>query len=212
MVDFEGHDFSGREIHFEYVSDGAPRELARLALEGFYLLATDFFEPLSVDLWLTCVEAESGYPVNSPKPDRPFWLLKRTDLPPDVSIQPAWEDEEVAETERLTPDSILDWMTGAAEQNSSAGVIAWRQLLFCAARVRLPRSPGGGMEEGKWIVGPLKDSSFPAPLEVMLTNEAGLLAIELSLYWSPWTDSYGDGKRTVDEAVERLLARGWTQL
>jgi hypothetical protein len=235
MRDIFIHPFPGRQIRLERLASVevlSPVELAKLALSDFFLLASDLFQPLSLDLEFTYCEPGSGYPLNTPTPLRPFWLLYCRDLSSEIDINPAWEDEELVMTEDLLPDTILDWISTVIEQQRDEAVdflVSWREMLFSANRVRLPVAADQCLEKNLhiradlstleypierrnnmlWVSGPLMRKTLTAPISAKLTNDAGFFTLDLWLHWSLWADELGEGNQQVKHAINKLIDREW---
>jgi hypothetical protein len=231
------HDFPGKQIQLQYL---APNEietqldLAKLALDQVFLLSENLFEPLSVDLWLTYCDPElNDYPLSEPTPPHPFWLLQHRNLPLGVEVTPAWEREIITVGDTLSQTPILDWIAVAFEQSCSGETeysLGWQELLFRTTRARLPVqdmtgttlcvSQGYGQieypvehdKDSFWISGPRTNKTLTPPIDVRITNEAGLLTLELGLHWSLWTEPSEAGYFKVEQAIERLLAQAWRRL
>lgn len=209
--------------------------LAAMAVDALFALGDGLFEPLSVDAELACCDAETGYPLDEPRPAEPFHQLRRASLPEMVMIREVWSETRVEQRERFDRDEILDWLgVILAEQECPQPDTrpGWTQLLVEAVRARLPEGTSDGADSdgdklpvaygagvirypvertagALWVVGPLSTNYDTAPFEVRIVNEAGVLSLDLSLNWSPWIDTDGAGRPDVEAAVGRLLALGW---
>jgi hypothetical protein len=232
-IDARLRTFPGAQQRLEFLAPeeiASEIEFARLALDAVFHFAASTWEPLSVDLWLSCSDADTGYPRNDSVPPRPFWLLSARELPLGVQVRPAWEDEQVDVADELTPNAILAWLGQALDQEcAERQTVGWRELLFRAARVRLPVAPdaladdilllgdGAGIIEhpaerrhgGLWVSGPLPPMTLRAPVELVVRNEAGLLTLEVSSNWSVWADEGEPGYDEIACALERVHQLGW---
>lgn len=120
---------------------------------------------------------------------------------------------------------------GDDERPATRFITTWHELRVTAAAVRLPQvlaatTAGAGTIEladrggtvavpvtsadgGAWVTGPRPPSTLWSPVEVLLRNEAGLLTLTVSTWWSLWTAS-GAGHADVAALDDRLRAAGWT--
>ncbi len=204
-------------------------ELARLGLDAVFVFAGGLCEPLSADLALCCCDSLTGYPLSDSAPSRPFWMLRCRDLPRGVQIRPAWEDEELDVTDKLTLDAVLAWLGRAINQDCPGDqTVGWREVLFRAARVRLPigkdisgdtlplRDGAGVIEhpverrdDGLWVSGPIWPRTLSAPIELSLTNETGLLTFDVRCNWSVWADEDAPGFPEILLALDKVRGLGW---
>lgn len=206
---------------------------AELAVDGVLAFAGDFCTPLSVELWSTCCDSYTTYPVSDPVPDVPFWHRHQRVTPLHARARPAWRDERVSEVDLLDRTAILDLIRTALDQRCGSGdteaVIGWREMTFGATAVRLPDgliparsstvpvSAGAGRidypierrDRALWVAGPLPGRTLDPPLVLSVKNEAGLLTLVVSAFWSAWDDGTPGGAY-IGAASERLLDLGWT--
>jgi hypothetical protein len=221
------------------VPDDADDELgfAEPAVDAVFTLGRGLFEPLALNVEVSCCDAELGYALAEPEPTARFHQLRLATLPERVEIPAIWNQLVVAERERLDRDVVLDWFgTILAQQECSqpdtrAG---WTELIIEAVRVPLPEAVSAHVESDRhelpvsygagairfpversadtlWVAGPLDFHSNTAPFHVRIVNEAGALSLDLSLNWSPWIDD-GVAAPDVEAAVRRLSAMGWDRV
>jgi hypothetical protein len=231
-------EFPGRQLRLELV---APDEvetqlaLARLAIDAVLCFADGLCEPLSVDLWLGCCDPVADYPLSDPEPALPYWLLQREHLPRGVDVRPAWESEEIAKARELTRETITSWvqtaLANAACGSESNAHACWRELAFRAFRLRLPdglRVPPDGLrlkqgagetihpvewrDGGSYVSGPMPPRTRRSPLELAVSNEAGLVTLDVALFWSILTEPGAAGHAAVQRSIDRLRVQGWTRV
>ncbi|MBT2447978.1 hypothetical protein J7F03_12990 [Streptomyces sp. ISL-43] len=207
------------------------------AVDALLALAEDLFVPLAVDVELACCDAESGYPLDEPRPRAPYQQLRLGPLPETLAVREVWTDTRVTRVEdrdRLARAEILGWLAAVragqecAQPRTATG---WTQLLVESVRARLPKStgelsvlpvsygagviaypverPADASDDSLWVSGPLEGRPGTAPFELRIVNEAGFLSLDLSLNWSPWIEPDGAGRPAVDAAVARLSSLGW---
>src|SRR5262249_48549619 len=211
MSDIVIHDFPGKQVRVEQINvkeKQSQEDLARSAVEALFLFAGRICEPVSMDLQVAYCDLETGCTMGDPTPHQPFWLFRRRDLSPRLEIRPAWNNEEVVTVDILRSASILESLKQPLGQNCNReGCEAgWQEMLFRANCVRLPASMQTLAEEtlvvrygrgtiehpverrgdGLWVCGPLARKTPTAPIELKLSNDAGLLTFDIWLLWSLW--------------------------
>lgn len=233
------HDYPGEQLRFERSLPEPPIEphdLAKTAIAAIDLFCQDFVSPLSVDLGLAYCEAEYALPVDDPTPLPAYWFLRLDRPPPGVLLEEAWTGAVRQETRRIDRHRLADWVGEAmkrvkTESRSSdpAMIVGWREILVRAVRVRLldlaKSSSADEMHlrfgahridypiqrEGDeaYATGPLEGKAMATPLELKVSNDGGVLAMDINLLWSLWTDPHWKGFRQVHAASRRLEEADW---
>jgi len=225
--------FPGRTVRLKLLTAEeieTQADLARVAIDAVFCFADGLCEPFSAELWLACCDTVLDDPLSEPEPFRQFWLLRQEALPPGVTIRPSWENEEITTTARLTVETVAEWAEAAlraCDCNEDAHG-CWRELAFPAVRVLLPAGldvPAAGLPLGDgtgeiihpverrgsdiYASGPNFPSTLNAPLEIAVSNEAGLLTFVLMLHWSILAEPDSPGYAHVERALARLREQGW---
>lgn len=229
MSQILNHDFPGKGIRLRYEAwdeEYSEIDLAKLVIDHVFLLSENLFEPLSVELSLTYCHPEYYFSLSEPTPEHPFWLLQHENLPQGVKVEPTYVNEIITIGNTKTLSSIVDWITMAFEQSCGSEtryIVAWEELEFRTTQARLPiqdiasntlyswygnRYPVERYKDSFWINGP-RDESLTPPIYVRVYKDARLLTLDLSLYWSFWTEPTEPGYFEVKQAIERLVALGW---
>lgn len=233
------HKAPGKQLTFAFGVEAGPptqQQTAESAVEALGLFCQSFVTPLSADLVLTYCEPEDGFPVKEPMPERRFWFLRSESATGDARLEAAWVNPTEQSVPVITPAVVLEWMTAAMAQNPATiqtadrpVVIGWKELLFRATRVRLPRgselaaSESIEIQDGANVVaypieriagesfvsGPLKQKLLEPPIELRINSQSGLITLNVSLYWSVWTDTQQDGRSDITQAAQRLQQHGW---
>jgi hypothetical protein len=221
-------------IHAELVAsdDVADQQAhAASAVDALSAMGEGLFEPLAMNVELACCDAESGYPLDEPRPARRFHQLRLASVPEEVRIPRIWKELQVSERERLDPATVLGWFgtiladPGCTEPHTTLG---WTDLIIEAVRARLPatinstgnelpvaygagviRYPVERFADALWVAGPLSWNSDTAPFEVAIVNEGGVLSLDWTQAWSPWIEEDGAGRPDLEGAIRRLSAMGW---
>ena len=190
-------------------------------------------EILSASLWVTYYDIDSELTLEDNYPEQPFWMIRKEGLPENVRVNAAWEDEKIIIADKIDSLSVKEWIYSAMKANQSPkpGLeLCWKQIIFSTTKCRtfLPDNFFKGdeitvEEEGRiyqhpvervngetWITGPLESKSLSAPIRIIVDDMSGLFTMDISLYWSFWTDKDAPGTNKVNESIQQLLEKGWT--
>jgi hypothetical protein len=217
MSEIVAFDFPGRKLRFEIP--------AASAFDGLDLFCQNFISLFAADIALCYFDAELGYALAVPRPERPHWLLRSAGAPPTIRIRPAWQNEDGLEVGVIDGSSLR----AAIEAVREASEVDWSEILLGAARVRLPWSAdqlqqcflpirvvtdvidypiereGGSL----FVNGPLERSSVPAPIRLSMRKDMGVATMDIDVYWSLWTDSHQNGFEDLRKAAGRLRDADW---
>lgn len=226
-------------VHAELVAsvDVADQQVhAAAALDALSAIGDGLFEPLALNVALSCCDPEFGFPLDEPRLAGRFHQLRLASLPDAVRVPRIWDELRVSERERIDAATVLGWFgTILAEQEcpDPDTTICWTDLIVEAVRARLPeRISNGVVDSGSdelpvsygagtirypversadalWVAGPLARNSDTAPFEVTIVNEGGALSLDWTQAWSPWIERDGAGRPDIEIAVRRLSALGW---
>ena len=207
-------------------------DLTHLATEGVFTLAEGLLTPLKVDLSVSFFDREFDYPVGDISPPTPYWLLKQTNLPENISADTYWVAEDEQLVSAITPEKVSTFINQAVDcnkKNNHEHLVDWHQMIFNSNRCCLPinqkdlvegciqvkeRSntlllPVELFDNKFWASGPMHPYSLYAPIEIFLEREMGEISLRIYLYWSIYTEEGSLGKQKVQTNVSKLLAQGW---
>lgn len=229
------HDFPGKQVSLEYSSpeEWSDESIKTFVLDSVFLFANEMTEFIAADLWVGYYDTTTRLPENDIYSPQPFWMLKEKDLPAEINITPAWENEKIVQTDKITPDSINDWIKKAVAANKPGEQdrgVCWRQIIFSVTRAcsflqadhfteneitvkdeaRVYTYPIERKENMIWITGPLQWKSLYAPIRIVADNYSGFINLRISFYWSLWTDTDMPGTMKANELIEKLLQNGWS--
>lgn len=235
MTNTRVHDFPGRQTRLEYIipENLSRKEADEFVINSIFSFADGLVEILAANLWITYYDIATGFPVEDSYPEMPFWMLKKKQLPENIRVNAAWENEKMVETEEISPSIINSWITDAVAANHSPDAstgLCWKQIIFPAMKccTQLPYNSFDELEitveeEGRvyqhpieklngkiWITGPLHWKSLSSPIRIIIDNFSGLITLDISLYWSFWTDPDAAGTKKVQESIQKLLEKEWT--
>lgn len=231
MTNIYIHEFPGIQRHFSTLApdEASDVETARRALEGICGLAEGLFEPLAVELELALCDRETFTTRDHPNPLR-RWMLVRELVPSDVDTVEDPEHFELVTCKRLTLTAMAEFVADAFSQrvDGPEDMLTWQTMSIRTTCAKLPPSIDGqtvAVDLGAgtiahpierrgssgWVYGPRGYSTLVAPIELLVLNHLGELTITMSVHWSLWSRPGSPGYPQVDRAVERLLARGWTE-
>lgn len=123
----------------------------------------------------------------------------------------------------------MDQVDTESEASDSNMIVCWREILVRAVRVCLLDDvassatdrillrfgtqrieyPIERTSDGIFVSGPLEDKSMVTPLELKITNDNGILAMDVQFFWSLWTDPHWKGFQQACDALKRLEDAGW---
>jgi hypothetical protein len=230
MPDATLHEFPGQTITLSFE---APEEITdELELTRIGLDAIDAFnlwvEPLAAELSLGLVDTNIDYPVESPLPATPQWLVRRETIAEGIRIDAMLANPVVETRADLTTETLYEWIASALSQAPPEPQfrVTWRELRIGAVRVAVPAALGSRKElvltagngelrvpvdrdaSGAWVSGPLEQLPTEPPIALRITNTDGYFVLQISRHWSIWTS--GAGATDIDESVQNLTQRGWS--
>jgi hypothetical protein len=62
---------------------------------------------------------------------------------------------------------------------------------------------------GAWLSGPRDPASDQPPISVRLTNQEGLVTLQLTRHYGYWLSPTEPAAQRLEEVVDRLCATGW---
>ncbi|MEV6344297.1 hypothetical protein [Actinoplanes sp. NPDC051851] len=233
MIEASERSFPGRLFRIETEPpDGTEFGMpaARTALSATFSLIRGLCTPLSAELSLCCRNTETGFPTAT-APKYRFRGLGASRIPPGMTIQPSWEDEEFDSTTEITEESIISWIDGLLSQECAPNEHTdWTEITFRNTSVRIPAEWSGDLGDtltlfynrgstqypvdhddlGCSIAGP-RGPVLESPIELSVTNDLGILSISLYARWSLWADEGSAGYQLISDATARVAeADGWT--
>ncbi len=224
---FPGH--SQRLSRFIEGSDIAA--VTRGALDAIDVLRSAW-EPLSAEAILFGVEGDDPLTASLVDVARPHRLLvKASSVETGVLVDAMMVDPVLTTEDELSRRAIEAWLEGALcdvvtgdgqhgewsdlffrAGRAWVGPAGWRsgeaelRLHYEAGTVVVPieRAPSGA-----WLSGPREPASDQPPLDVRLTNQEGLVTLQITRHYGYWLEPGEPAAQRLDEIVDRLRAMGW---
>lgn len=237
MKEIKIFDLPAKQIRLEYsIPESISDQLvmAQTGLDAAFLFFENLIHPFTVDLCLTFYDPDIEYPVQEPSPNIPFRMLRKKYLPKYVLIKPTWENEKVYLIDDISRETIEKWINQIFNQydtneSDTYYYLGWKQIIFKTNQCRLPYSdfnpekdiillnnvldtihyPTVYQEDSVWIQGPINQKSPNAPIEVILDNLAGLLTLDIFLYWSVFMNTNEPGTNLIETSLNKLVDIGW---
>jgi hypothetical protein len=223
--------FPGRAQCLSQVIEGSEiAAVTRAALDAVDVLRFAW-EPLSAEASLFGVEGDNPWTALPVEVARPHRLLVKASVDPGVLVNAMMIDPVITTEDELSRHAIEVWLESALRD-----VIAgdgrhgeWSQLRFDAGRawvgpagwrsgeadLRLHYEAGTVVVpieralSGAWLSGPRDPASDQPPISVRLTNQEGLVTLQLTRHYGYWLESREPAAQRLDEIVDRLRAMGW---
>lgn len=201
-------------------------ETADLLEELYFLI-----RPLAIDLIIGCRDQYGGFE-NSIKPASEGWYLHSSSPPSGVILETHLREPVISETPVLSPESILDWIKTACNQECpdlDSHQVSWQSMQISSVQARIPdealladkqmlliesgkRQVNIPIENanGLWISGPIsKPFWIESPLRATLVQDYGILTLTLHIHWSLWTKANSAGQDFIKATITKFLDKGW---
>lgn len=208
-------------------------ELARAASLALMTFCDGWLEPLVIEALVGCFDHEKLYASAEVRPPKPHWLLHKEPLPDDVRLYHLFDSPVVQRSPRLARQDVLSWLDQLLEQecpDSTCMEPTVLEVVVPTCRVKLPASfaqssslvldtPAGSIvvpveQRGgdAWVAGPRVGHVMQPPLCVTVANDAGILVLDVSIYWSLWRNEMERPGGDLAEAVRRFEEYDWRGL
>ena len=206
--------------------------VTRAALDAIDVLRSAW-EPMSAEAILFGVEGNDPLTASLVDVARPHRLLVKSSVDPGVLVRAMMVDPVIKTEGELSRRAIESWLESAL-----CDVVAgdgqhgeWSQLRFDAGRAWVgPAGWRSGEAElrlhyeagtlvvpiertptGAWLSGPRDPASDQPPIAVRLTNQEGLVTLQLTRHYGYWLEPSEPAAERLDMAVDRLRTMGWAE-
>ncbi|WP_254449443.1 hypothetical protein [Anabaena sp. UHCC 0253] len=233
MTDCFIHTFPGEQIRLvnNPLEDLDDLQLATLGVE-FIQEFYSFIQPLSADLMVVFRDTDWSAMSNI-APLLPHWYIQALSAPSNIILGAGFTnpDPQVSQAPQLSPEILFNWIKTALEQDCTNPDyrITWRIIHIYATRTRLFNEqefqarqslllnsnagelniPIERLEDGLWVSGPVKETSIEPPVTFALSQEYGGLSADMMIHWSLWTQPGQPEQIALQDAISRLLNKGW---
>jgi len=133
-------------------------------------------------------------------------------------------------TDKITPEKLEKWIRKCIDQPSSDPdeyEVSWENLFFSSTKAKLPdgfeplqievsdednymfKMDVEQEEDGKWLYGPIKESSVWPPIQIEFYRVNWLLSLDLKISNSIWFEKGSEGRKMVLDVVNELREIGW---
>ncbi|TSB18070.1 hypothetical protein [Streptomyces benahoarensis] len=227
-------DFPGSSIRLERDVEAMSEDhigLARLAIASVFQFSQRLCIPLAMEVETSYWDNEFDLPITSPSRLREFGILRCSNLPEGLTVDPRGRNSPVTNVQEVSESVALEFVESLLAEDAfdAAGLsIGWQEIEFNGMMARLPENflpegeqtvslevarghvehPVKSIGDTSWIYGPIGASVVHAPFEYRIHRDQGEIALDISTYWSLWAPG-GPGRHDVDRAVETLLKDGW---
>jgi hypothetical protein len=224
------YPFPGRGQSLSWnIESGDIAAVTRAALDALDVLRSAW-EPLSAEAVLFALDGNDPLTASTVDVAHPHRLLVRAPLPAGVRIAAMMVDPVMTEVPDLSRPAIERWLEDAVcDVAPPGGHGEWDVLHFRAGRawigppgwrvgeseVRLRHDAGTVVvpleraQSGVWLSGPREPAFDQPPLEIRLTNQMGLVTLDITRNYAHWVDASEPAARRLAEVVDRLTAMGW---
>lgn len=140
----------------------------------------------------------SAFPVLQ-HPEPPFIVR---DLGPETLREQLWNCKPAP------PGLLLDWT-----QVETLAVAVRRVSPAPELRFRNLKNPVLPLEDD-WFAGPVGEQGWERdpPARIALESDDPSITLRTSMHWPPWSDPESPEGRLWNQALDALVARGWTEL
>ena len=214
-------------LTWEPDTDCSQRGYSEEMAGAMFAFAAGWLEPLAIEMMVGCYDRDI-LTESATQPAQAYHLL-RTEAPTDVDASPAYRSALVQPHQELTHQTVMSSLGVMLSQSCGDAAkyeTSLRRVWLNASRVRLAlaaselsvaltHSTGESAiriehrSDGQWIAGPQVQSGAPQPIGIDITNCDDTLRFAIDVFWSPWVAGSGAQAPLLQEAVSRLLARGW---
>jgi hypothetical protein len=224
------YPFPGRsETLFLNIESAEIAVVTRVALDALEALRPAW-APLSVEAVLFALDGDDPLTASLVDVEHPHRQLIQTPAPAGVVINSMMTDPVVTEAPELTGPVIERWLENALHDVAPPGGHGeWEVLYLRAGRAWVGPAGWRGKEHqlrlhhdagtvvapiertssGAWLSGPREPASDQPPLDIRLTNRAGLVTLRLTRNYAHWIDANQPARQRLQEVMGRLLATGW---
>jgi|GEM_PF-5116318 hypothetical protein len=221
------HSFMSTQICIvnNSVSDLNDLQLAAKALEVVEELY-QFIQPLSADLVVVYRDDKYWDIITDAEPLIRHWYIESSSAPKNIVLDSMYINPKVDQSSQLSPEVLFHWIETALNQEclNPEYKITWNNIDFNAVRARLfnqqkfqerewllveqSKIPIEKLTDGLWVSESLEAGAVP-PIQFSLYQMYRGLKANLNISWSLWTEPENPEQVALQNAISRLLDKGW---
>lgn len=232
MNTIETYDFPGRTITLELPLERGQmllNETVHLALDAARRIAGDDLQFFCMDVLIGSFDPELLFALTDLVEDGSTFLFKKKDGPPALVCGNIWVDQQTVALEEFDwkdmEKAIFQALPAWPKGKDTEGIVQWKNIGFRGVKARIHRAGDETLKirwmnreldfpvekEGsdRFVYGPRSDTGIPAPLTIALENNIGWISMQITLFWSYWTDEDQEGTPLLRSSVQQLIDSGW---